>query len=84
MSKSMLTTSPGMNPQSYLGSNGKDKMGQTQTTGILKNGKTPDELEMAALLGPESRKKTNNGVAPTDASANDWRKKKDRMALYDL
>jgi len=41
-------------------------------------------MELMSLLGPQSRKKTDNGVAPIDASANNWRKNKDRMVLYDL
>lgn len=41
-------------------------------------------MELLSLLGPASRKKTDNGVAPIDASANNWRKSKDRMVLYEL
>ncbi len=42
MSKSMMTTGPEINPQSFMVSNGKGKMGHTHTGGILKNGQTPE------------------------------------------
>ena len=60
-------------------------MGQTHSGVILKNEPTPEQdIELLSLLGPQSRKKTDNGVAAIDASANNWRKNKDRMVLYDL
>lgn len=80
-----MTTTPDLNPQSFFGMNDKSRMGQTYTTGIQKNElQSEKDIELNSLLGPPSRKKTNNGVAPIDASANNWRKNKERMVLYDL
>jgi len=42
ISKSMMTTSNALNPQSFLGSQAKGKMGQTHSGGILKNDQTPE------------------------------------------